>query len=63
MMHAGIIDHYIDIFRDLAILDFPVKGDELPLLKRLGEAGEIPPGLHAMPLSAVFCRRVSGRVG
>lgn len=40
--------------RDLAILDFPFKGDDLALLKRLDEAGEIAPGVHAMPLSAVF---------
>src|SRR5277367_6158074 len=61
-LHARCVDlvdsvlerNALDLFRDLAVLDFPFKGDELPLLKRLGEAGEIAPGVHAMPLSAVF---------
>src|ERR1700733_13989077 len=44
----------LNLLRDLAILNFSLKGDELPLLKRLGEVGEIAPGVHAMPLSAVF---------
>ena len=44
----------VDLLRDLAILDFPFKGDELPLLKRPGEAGEIAPCVHAMPLRAAF---------
>jgi hypothetical protein len=44
----------IGLFRDLAILNFSLKGDELPLLKRLGEVLEIAPGIDAMPLGAVF---------
>src|SRR6202142_3032390 len=44
----------LDLLRDLAILDFSFKGDELPFLKRLGEVGQIAPGIHAMPVSAVF---------
>src|SRR5277367_1573382 len=51
----AVLEHNaLDLFRDLTILDFPFKGDELPLLKLLGEAGEIAPGVDAMPLSAVF---------
>jgi hypothetical protein len=50
-LHADCVDlgdgvlerNALDLFRDLAILGFPFKGDELPLLKRLGEAGEIAP--------------------
>src|SRR5580698_2574588 len=61
-LHARCVDlgdgvlerNALDLLRDLAILDFPFKGNELPLLKRLGEAGEIAPGVYAMPLSAVF---------
>ena len=43
-----------DIFYDLAIPQNSFQGDELPLLEGLGELGEIPPGIDAMPFGAVL---------
>ena len=44
----------LDIFGEFAILDLPFKGNQLPLLERLREAGEVAPGVHAMPFGAGF---------
>jgi hypothetical protein len=39
-LRDAVFERYaLDLFRDLAILDFSFKGDELPLLKRPGEVG------------------------
>jgi len=39
----------LNLILDLAIPQCAFKGDELPLLERLGELREIPPGIDAMP--------------
>jgi len=44
----------LDIFLDRPVLDLPLQADELALLERLGEAGEIAPGLDAVPFGARF---------
>ena len=44
----------LDGFLDRAILDLPLQADELPLLERLGEVGEIAPGIDAVPFGAGF---------
>jgi len=38
----------------LAIPQSAFEGDELPLLKSLGELGEISPGIDAVPFGAVL---------
>jgi hypothetical protein len=43
-----------DFIFDLAIPKNSFQGDELPLLKSLGEPGEISPGIDAMPFGAVL---------
>ena len=43
-----------DIFLDRPILDLPLQADELPLEERLGEVGEIAPGVDAVPFGAGF---------
>ena len=43
----------LDLILDLAIAEGAFKGDELPLLESLGELGEIPPGIDAVPFGAV----------
>jgi len=58
--HAGSVDLgdgvlerlAFDIFLDRPVLDLPLQADELPLKKRLGEVGEISPGVDAVPFSA-----------
>jgi hypothetical protein len=42
----------LELIFDFAIPQGAFKGDELPLLERLGELREIPPGKDAMPLGA-----------
>ena len=60
--HAGSVDLgdgvlerlALDIFLDRPVLDFPLQADELPLQERLGEVGEIAPGVDAVPFGAGF---------
>ena len=60
--HAGSVDLgdgvlerlTLDIFLDRPVLDLPLQADELPLLERLGEVGEIAPGIDAVPFGAGF---------
>src|SRR5258707_12227027 len=44
----------LDVILYLAISENAIQGDELPLLESLGELGEIPPGIDAMPFGAGF---------
>ena len=44
----------LDIFLDRPVPDLPLQADELPLLERLGEVGEIAPGLDALPFGAGY---------
>src|SRR5258708_4371781 len=44
----------LNLIFHLAIPQGAFKGDELPLLERLGELREIPPGINAMPFGAGF---------
>jgi hypothetical protein len=44
----------LDVILNLAITQCAFLGDELPLLKGLGEFGEIAPGEDAMPFGAGF---------
>ena len=61
-LHAGGMDFGYAVFErsalnvifDLAIPQSAFKGDELPLLERLGELREIPPGIDAVPFGAGF---------
>ena len=51
----GVLERLtLDIFLDRPVLDLPLQADELPLLKHLGEVGEIAPGVHAVPFGARF---------
>jgi hypothetical protein len=51
----GVLDLLaLDGFLDRAILDLPLQADELALLERLGEVGEIAPGVDAVPFGAGF---------
>jgi len=60
--HAGSVDLgdgvlerlALDIFLDRPVLDLPLQADELPFQKRLGEVGEIAPGVDAVPFGAGF---------
>jgi len=60
--HAGSVDLgdgvlerlALDIFLDRPVLDLPLQADELPLEERLGEVGEIAPGVDAVPFGAGF---------
>jgi hypothetical protein len=49
----GVLERLaLDIFLNRPVLDLPLQVDELPLLKRLGEVGEIAPGVNAVPFGA-----------
>ena len=51
----GVLERLtLDIFLDRPVLDLPLQADKLPLLKHLGEVGEIAPGVHAVPFGARF---------
>ena len=51
----GVLERLaLDIFLDRPVLDLPLQADELPLLKRLGEVGEIAPGVKSVPFGARF---------
>jgi len=60
--HAGSVDLsdcvlerlVLDIFLHRPVLDLPLQADELPFQKRLGEVGEIAPGVDAVPFGAGF---------
>lgn len=60
--HAGSVDLgdgvlerlALDIFLDRPVLDLPLQADELPLQERLGEVGEIAPGVDTVPFGAGF---------
>jgi hypothetical protein len=60
--HAGSVDLgdgvlerlALDIFLDRPVLDLPLQADELALCERLGEVGEIAPGVDAVPFGAGF---------
>lgn len=62
MPHAGSVDLgdgvlerlSFDIFLDRPVLDLPLQADEMFLLERLGEVGEIAPGVNAVPFGAGF---------
>jgi hypothetical protein len=43
-----------DLFHYLAIPENSFQRDELPFLESLGELREVPPGIDAMPFSAVL---------
>jgi hypothetical protein len=44
----------LDIFLDRPVLDLPLQAEELPFQERLGEIGEIAPGVDAVPFGAGF---------
>jgi hypothetical protein len=44
----------LDAFLNLPIFQSALQIDELPLLERFGELGEIAPGIDAMPFGAGF---------
>ena len=51
----GVLERLaLDIFLDRPVLDFPFQADKLPLQERLGEVGEIAPGVYAVPFGAGF---------
>jgi hypothetical protein len=51
----GVLERLaLDIFLDRPVLDLPLLADELPLQERLGEVGEIAPGIDAVPFGAGF---------
>jgi len=51
----GVLERLaLDVFLDRAVLDFPLQANELPLQERLGEVGEIAPGVDAVPFGAGF---------
>ena len=51
----GVLERLtLDIFLNRPVLDLPLQADELPLQKRLGEVGEIAPGVDAVPFGAGF---------
>jgi len=51
----GVLEQLtLDIFLDRPVLDLTLQADELPLLERLGEVGEIAPGVDAVPFGAGF---------
>ena len=50
-----VLEHSaLDLIFDLAIPQSAFKSDELPLLERLGELREIPPGEDAVPFGTGF---------
>ncbi len=51
----GVLERLaLDLLLDRPVLDLPLQADELPLLEGLGEAGEIAPGVDAVPFGAGF---------
>ena len=51
----GVLDLLaLDSLFDRAILDLPFQADKLALQERLGEIGEIAPGVDAVPFCAGF---------
>ena len=60
----GVLERLaLDIFLDRPVLDLPLQADELPLLERLGEVGEIAPGVDAVPFGAGFVFALIGPLG
>jgi len=57
----GVLERLaLDIFLDRPVLDLPLQADELPFQKRLGEVGEIAPGVDAVPFGAGFILALVG---
>ena len=57
----GVLDLLaLDGFFDRAILDLSLQVDELALQERLGEGGEIAPGIDAVPFGAGFILALVG---
>ena len=51
----GVLDLLtLEVLFDRAILDLSLQADELALLERLGEVGEVAPGIDAVPFGAGF---------
>ena len=51
----GVLERLaLDVFLDRPVLDLPLQADELLLLERLGEVGEIAPGVDTVPFGARF---------